>query len=204
MAKVTFKQFLGKYGIRMLFVSSENIYPGIALQPDKQGFFKYDDLYKAFGETEDQWTSGLQQANLITGTITRSLSLNGRSSLDEFGISIDGGLSRTSKVTFKISDIKAQTLTLRTRADIETAIDKMKKSDKSRYKRYAGKIALDQTFYASNFTAEFDVAANVDLRSEIENRIKLAAGAEIKWASKKSFQIASNAAVPFGFAGIKF
>jgi hypothetical protein len=106
-------------------------------------------------------------------------------------------------VTFRISDIKAQTLIHRTRADIETAVAHLKKSDKTRYRRYANKFALNQTFYASSFEAEFDVTGNIDLRAEMEDKIKVGAGANLTWTSKKSFKIASNSAVPFGFAGIK-
>jgi hypothetical protein len=54
---------------------------------------------------------------MITGTITQSLSLAGKSSLDEIGVLIHGGLSRTKRVKFKLSDIKARALTARTRGN---------------------------------------------------------------------------------------
>lgn len=56
----------------MLFVATQDIEPGISLQQEKKGFFKYDDLYKAFGEPKKDGESKLQDANLITGTIIRS------------------------------------------------------------------------------------------------------------------------------------
>lgn len=204
MPNLTFKQFLGQYGIRMLFVATEDIQPGIVIQPDNKGFFKYDDLYKAFGQAQADWQHDLRKANMITGTITRSLSLSGKSSLDEFGVAIHGGLSQTKRVNFKLSDIKARALTQRTRADIETAIAQLKKSDKTRYRQYANKFALDQTYYAASFEAEFEVQGDIDLRAELEGKIDVSGDAEIKWTSKRTFKIANNADVPFGFAGVKF
>ena len=203
MPNLTFKQFLGEYGIRMLFVATEDIQPGIVIQPNKKGFFKYDDLYKVFNQPSDEWAHQFRQANMITGTVSRSLSLAGKASLDEFGVSIQGGLARSKRVTFKLKDIKARSLATRTRADIEHAIATLKKTDKARYRRYANKFALDQTFYADSFEAEFDVDGKVDLRSELEGKIQVHGEAEIMWTSRRTFQVASNAAVPFGFAGVK-
>jgi len=203
MPHLTFKQFLGEYGIRMLFVATEDIQPGIVIQPDKKGFFKYDDLYRVFNQPAEAWAHQFRQANMITGTVSRSLSLAGKASLDEFGVSIHGGLANSKRVTFKLTDIKARSLATRNRADIEHAIAALKKADKARYKRYANKFALDQTFYADSFEAEFDVDGKVDLRAELEGKVEVQGEAQVQWTSKRAFKIASNAAVPFGFAGIK-
>lgn len=203
MSTLTFKQFLSGYGIRMLFVATEDIQPGIVIHQDRQGFFKYDDLYRAFGQLPADWSHALRKANMITGTVTRSLSLAGKSSLNEFGVTIHGGLARTKRVTFKLSDIKARSLTSRTRADIETAIAQLKNTDKPRYRRYAHKYALDQTFYANTFEVEFDVQGKADLRGELDGKIDVQGGAEMTWTSRRSFRIAHNADVPFGFAGVR-
>ena len=62
---------------------------------------------------------------------------------------------------------------------------------------------LGQTSYAASPEAEFDAQGDIDLRAELEGKIDVSGDAEIMWTSKRTFKIANNADVPFGFAGMK-
>ncbi|MDZ4784497.1 MAG: hypothetical protein SGJ02_00310 [bacterium] len=203
MPNVDFIQFLRQYGMRLLPVQLDDFVPGIAAEKVKKGYATYDTLSNAFQQPAIDWDTKVQEANIVTGNIVRTLSLKGKGSLHEFGVDIEGGLSRSSSVTFSITGVKAMGLKKKTRADIETAIETIKKN-KATYKKYKDKLAIDKTFYATIFTATFETQTGVNLRAEIEQNIRLSAGTTIDWKSNKSFNISNNDKVPFGFTFVKF
>jgi hypothetical protein len=203
MANIKFTQFLRQYGILLLPVQYEDFLPGIAAEKQNKGYTKYANLSDAFGQSPDAWKTKMEKANIVTGNVKRTLSLKGKASIEQFGVGIEGGLSKASSVEYTITGIKAMGLVSKTRADIEEAIAIMKK-DQKKYKRYQKKMAVDKIFFANAFNVKFETAGNVDLQAEIELNIKLAAGTSIEWTSKRAFTISNNDTVPFGFSYVRF
>jgi hypothetical protein len=201
MASIRFPQFLRRYGITLLFVSTTDVIPGAIIEKKKKSFFPIGRLHQIFGDPAADWATELKDANFAYGTVERSLSLKGKSSLTEFGVDVSGGLRRAKKVKFGITNVICRSFETQNKLTIIPRLNTLRLTDKATWDLVNDKWIADYTYYASEVTFDFDVDAGVDLKAEIENKINLSADAGIEWTSKRSFTITKNQNVPFGFSG---
>jgi hypothetical protein len=201
MAALPFPQFLKRYGIMLLFAATPNVVPGAVMEKRRKGYFAIGSLKDVLGDTAATWTSKLQGANLVYGTVERQLNLKGKASLNEFGVEIGGGLQRAKSVTFSISGVRARIFVSQSKLTLVPKIHRLRKTDRRMWKQINNNWIADYTYYATEATLEFNVGSGVDLKGEIENRIKLSGNAGVKWKSNRSFTLTRNDAVPFGFSG---
>jgi hypothetical protein len=201
MANLPFPQFLQRYGITLLFSSDPSVIPGAIIEKRKQGYFCVGTLAQVFKDPPPTWNTILQPANLVYGTVQRSLSLTGKASLNEFGIGINGGLSKARSVDFFISGVKCRVFENQSKITLIPRLQELRKSNKALWKLVNNNRIADYTYYATEVTADFAVEGNADLRAEIENKITLGGGASVDWKSKSKFVISQNDAIPFGFSG---
>lgn len=201
MANLPFPQFLQRYGITMLFASDEGVIPGTILEKRKQGYFAAGRLDQVFKDPPPAWDTQLQAANLVYGTVQRSLTLGGKASLNEFGINIGGGLANARSVDFFISGVKCRVFANQSKITLIPRLQELRKTNKALWKLVNNNYIADFTYYATEVTAQFTVEGNADLRAEIEQKISISAGAEIAWKSKSKFVISNNDKIPFGFSG---
>lgn len=201
MASLPFPQFLRRYGITLLFASDPGVVPGAIIEKRGKGYFCAGTLAQIFGDPPPAWDTALQPANLVYGTVERSLSLTGKASLDELGINIDGGLSKAKSVNFFISGVKCRVFVNQSKILLIPRIQELRKKNKALWKLVNNNQIADYTYYATEVTAEFDVEGGVDLKAEIDNRITVVGNAAIDWKSKSKFVISNNDFIPFGFSG---
>jgi len=198
MGALAYAKFLKRFGIHSLFVSTPNIVPGAIIEKKKHGYYAVGHLRDILG---DSWATVVQPANLVYGTIERKLSLRGRVTLSQFGISIGGGLEKAKSVTFLITGVKARIFTKASWLTIHPEVVKLRRTNPKLWKMIDNKWVADHTYYATEFTLEFDVAAGIDLKAEVTDRIAVSGNVNVTWKTKSRLTITDNDVVPFGFTG---
>ena len=201
MSSLPFSQFLNRYGIKLLFAAVPTIVPGAVVKKRNKGYFAVGNLRQALGGSDADWETELLPANLVYGTVDRTLSLNGKASLKEFGIDIEGGLKKANSVTFKITGVKSQVFKNQSRILLVPRIFALRTSNIVMWQQLNNNWIIDHTYYATEATVEFNVDSDVNLQGEVQNRITVSGNTTIEWKSKRSFIITQNDAVPFGFSG---
>jgi hypothetical protein len=205
MATIRFQKFLNRYGIKALVVGTPDIVPGSIIERRNRGYFKFSHLEKVLGGSKQSWDVALQPANLVYGTVERTLSLSGRTSLNEFGVTIEGGLGRVNSVKFEIKEVKARSFVDRDKLTLVQEIFDYRKLDRRKWNRLLNdKWVADYTYYATRIVFYFDTATGVDIRADTKDKITVAsAGGSFKWGSKGRLVVTTTDEVPFGFSGWK-
>jgi hypothetical protein len=198
---ITFRQFLGKYGLTLLPVGIETTVPGDILKRERRGYYPYAKMKKV-ADNDLNWNVGWTGANITEEKVSRTLSLNGKYSLKTMGVNINGGLSKAKSATYTISGVKAKKLVELTTMEVEQFLDTIK-NKKSAWKKIKGKEFVELTFYATEFTIDFEVDRGIDLKAEVAQKISHEASAKVEWTTKTSLRIASNDNIPFGFKGFR-
>ena len=201
MSNLPFPQFLQRYGITLLFASDPGIIPGAILEKRRRGYFAAGRIDQLFNDPPPAWDTQLQSANLVYGTVQRSLSLNGKASLDEFGISISSGLSSARSVDFFISGVKCRTFLNQSKISLIPRLQELRKTNKALWKLVNNKQIADYTYYATEITVEFETEGKSDLQAELRNNVVVSGNASLEWKTKSKFVISNNDAIPFGFSG---
>lgn len=201
MANLPFPQFLNRYGITLLFASDPGVVPGAIIEKRKQGYFCAGWLNQVFDDPPEAWMTQLQPANLVYGTVQRSLSLSSKTSLNEFGISIGGGLSKARSVNFYISGVKCRTFVNQSKITLIPRLQQLRKTNKPLWKLVNNNRIADYTYYATEITVEFETEGNVNLQAEIEKKLTVSENAAVNWKSSSKFVISQNDDIPFGFSG---
>ena len=201
MSNLPFPQFLKRYGITLLFSSDPGVVPGAIIEKRNRGYFCAGTLAQVFKDPPPAWDTVLQPANLVYGTVERSLSLAGKASIDEMGIIIAGGLSKAKSVNFYISGVKCRTFLHQSKITLIPRLQEMRKNNKALWKLVNNNIIADYTYYATEVTAEFDVEGGVNLQAEVKDQISVNGNASVDWKSDRKFVISDNDAIPFGFSG---
>lgn len=203
MPKFPFPQFLQNHGIRLLFSSIQDTVPGVILEKQKKGYLSIGTLEHLLGGGSQKWATKLQPANIAKGIHEQSFSLAGKTSVDKFGMKVEGGLKHAKSVNFEISEIKARSFLSQSKITIWPAILKIRDTNKPMWKMINNNWVLTLVYYASKMTVKFKVGAGVNLKADIKNRVKISGGAGLAWKSNSSFLITNNQEVPFGFSGWK-
>ena len=201
MANLPFTQFLQRYGITLLFSSDTGVIPGSILEKRKQGYFCVGTLEQIFKDPPPAWDTVLQPANLVYGTVQRSLSLLGKTSLNEFGIGIHGGLTQARSVDFFITGVKCRIFANQSKILLIPRLQNLRKSNKALWKLVNNNRIADYTFYATEITAEFEAVGGADIKANIQNKITVDSSVSLDWKSKSKLVISNNDSIPFGFSG---
>jgi hypothetical protein len=205
MAPIPFPQFLNRYGIKILVASTPDIVPGAIIERRKRGFFKYGHLRDVLGGSQKSWDVKLQPANFVYGTVERKLSLIGKASLNEFGVTIGGGLAGAKSVRFEIENVKARILVNRDKLRLIPLLFKFRKQNRKQWNKLLNdKWVADYTYYATEVIFCFDTEKHVNIRTETTGKIRvLAAGGSFGWNSSGRLVVTNTDEVPFGFSGWK-
>lgn len=201
MAPLLFPQFLNRYGIKLFFSSVADTKPGAIIKRQKRGFFVIGTLDDVLEGGSTRWASKLQDANFVYGRVDRTLSLKGKASLKEFGVDIEGGLNRVSAVTYQITGVKARSFKTQSRIKILPELENLRLTDKTKWKLINNCWIAEYVYHASEFTVKFDADTGVKLKADVEQRIKISGEVELDWKTDRSFTIANNLDIPFGFSG---
>lgn len=201
MSSLPFPQFLSRYGIKLLFSSTADIVPGTILDRKRRGYIPMGHIEHVLGGPSKKWASKLQPANFVYGTITRNISLKGKISLVQFGIEVSGGLKNARSATFEISGVKARAFKSESKITILPQLYKVRRKNRKLWRIINNNWLAEYVYYASEARVTFLVAGGADLKAGLEKKIKISAGANIKWDSNRSFVITNNVEVPFGFSG---
>jgi hypothetical protein len=201
MAHLPFPQFLQRYGITLLFSSDPGIIPGTILEKRRRGYFSAGRIDQLFNDPPPAWDTRMQPANLVYGTVQRSLSLNGKASMDEFGINISGGLASARSVDFFISGVQCRTFVNQSKITLIPRLQDLRKNDKALWKLVNNKQVADYTYYATEITVAFEAEGKADLQAELQNKIVVTGNTSLEWKSSSRFVISNNDDIPFGFSG---
>ena len=200
---IAFRQFLNKYGILLLPVSIKSMEPGAILRKEKRGYYPFTSMREVLADSSSKWNVHLEDANIVQEKVSRTLSLKGKYSLKTMGVDIGGGLSKAKSATYTISGVKAKILKNASTMYVEQQLDHIKSNDRRTWKRIKGKAFVELTFYATEFTIDFDVDANANIKADVGQKITHGAGADIKWTTKTRIKVTSNDAIPFGFKRLR-
>jgi len=201
------RQFLRKYNLTFLPVATPDIIPGAVLTK-KKGYMYWGHLDQVLqGEPKKFWSVETDPANIIEGTVERTLSLKGKSSLEQMGVQVDGGLKRAKSAKFSISAVRVKTFRNgRSHASMLSLIPKiqqLRKRNRIAWRTINNKWVVLEAYYASEATVSFATTGEVNLQAEIVKAggVTVEGDGVIKWTGKKSFKIARNEKVPFAFRG---
>jgi hypothetical protein len=204
MAALSFPQFLHRYGIKMLVTSTPDIVPGAIIEKRKRGYFKYGHLQAILGGSDASWEHRLQPANMVYGTVERSLSLKAKASLSEFGVTIGGGLERAKAVSFFLQNVQARILVHRSKMDLIPELFRYRERNRRRWNAELNDTwVADYTYYATQVTISFETEGGVDLQADVAQHVSVSANGAVAWKSKRSFTVTTTDEVPFGFSGWK-
>src|SRR5262245_436788 len=110
MSALAFPEFLRRHQLQLLAVSTDDIVPGAVVDKERRGYAPQGHLSEVLtDETEGYWDTEMNEANLVYGTVERSVGLGGKASLSEMGVTVQGGLSRARSATFSITGVYART-----------------------------------------------------------------------------------------------
>jgi hypothetical protein len=201
------KQFLQKYNLTFLPVATPDVVPGAVLTKRK-GYMYWGHLDQILqGEPKRFWSVEMEPANIIEGTVERTLSLKGKSSLGQMGVQVDGGLKRAKSVKFSISAVRVRTFRngrgYASMLSLIPKIQRLKKRNRAAWKTINNKRVVLEVYYASEATVSFATSGEVNLKAEIAKAggVTVEGDGVVKWTGKKSFKIARNDKVPFAFRG---
>ena len=201
------RQFLRKYNLTFLPVATPDVVPGAVLTKRK-GYMYWGHLDQVLtGQPKKFWSVELDPANIIEGTVERTLSLKGKSSLDQMGVQVDGGLTRARSVKFAISAVRVRTFRngrgYASMLSLIPKLQRLRKTNRAAWKTINNKRVVLEVYYASEATVSFTTSGDVDLKAEVARTggVNVEGDGVVRWTGKKSFKIARNEKVPFAFRG---
>jgi hypothetical protein len=201
------RQFLRKYNLTFLPVATPDIVPGAVLTKRK-GYMYWGHLDQVLqGEPKRFWSVEMDPANIIEGTVERTLSLKGKSSFGQMGVQVDGGLKRAKSVTFSISAVRVKTFRngrgYASMLSLIPKIQRLKRRHRVAWRTINNKWVVLEAYYASEATVSFTTSGDVNLKAEVAKAgdVTVEGDGVVKWTGKKSFKIARNDKVPFAFRG---
>ena len=196
---IAFRQFLRKYGITLLPIGIQSTLPGDILKKEKRGYYPYTQLRKLGNLPDAQWKVDWTAAHVTQEKVSRSLSLKGKYSLRGMGVDIGGGLSKAKSATYTISGVKAKQLVKLDILEVEALLEGIKRQKKGTWRKIRGNHFVELTFYATEFTIDFEVDGNIDLKGEVGDGLSHEAGTSVKWTKKTRLKVSQNDQIPFGF-----
>jgi len=210
MPALDFPQFLKRYALQLLAVSITDVAPGEVVDKGRRGFLPQGHLQEILvGQSMGFWETELNGANLVYGSVERTISLEGTASLSEMGVEIGGGLKSARSVTFAITGVHARSFMNgpghASMFSLVPLVNALKKGDREKWKLVNGKWIVTETYYATEATVSFETSGGANLKAQVDEAggVHVGGNGAIEWTSKKSFTIIENDGVPFGFRGWK-
>ena len=201
------RQFLRKYNLTFLPVATPDVVPGAVLTKRK-GYMYWGHLSEVLqGEPKKFWSVELDPANIIEGTVERTLSLKGKSGFRQMGVQVGGGLQKAKSVNLSISSVRVRTFRngpgYASMLSLIPRIQRLRKKNRAAWKTINNKRVVLEVYYAAEATVTFTTSGDVDLKAEIARAggVNVEGDGVVRWTGKKSFRIARNEKVPFAFRG---
>jgi hypothetical protein len=208
-----FPQFLKRFNLLLLPVSTDDIVPGAVLDTGgyfSKGFTYQGHLSELMPKVPDYfWETELDRANLVNGVVNHSMSLRGKSTMSLWGIDVGGGLTRANSANFKIMGISARSFTNgKGHASILTVkplLARLKMVKPEAYEVLVNDYLVMETYYASEAIIEFDVGTDVNLEADVAKAggVNVQGNGQFAWKTKTSIVVTQNVEVPFAFSGFK-
>jgi hypothetical protein len=211
--ELDFPQFLKRFNLYVLPVSTDDIVPGAVL--DGGGYFSKGFVYQGhIGELmpripDEFWQTELSKANLVTSAVNHNVSLKGKNALTWGGINVGGGLENADGATVRIQGMHARSfLNGKGHASIlslRPILSRLKMVQPESYVSLVNNYIVMDAYYASEVILEFDADRGVDLQAEVEQAggIQINGDGEAKWKSKTALVVTQNVEVPFAFSGFR-
>ena len=210
MAAMDFPDFLKRYQMQLLGVAIDDVFPGAVVDKARHGYLPQGHLREVLtGQKSAFWDTEMNAANLAYGSIERTISLSGRASLSEMGVSIDGGLRSARSATFMITGVYARSFKNgeghATRLTLIPMIHALRATEKVKWKLVNGKWIVTETYYAREATLSFEATRRANIKADVEKAggVKVGGGGAVTWTTKSQLTIAQNDQVPFAFRGWK-
>ena len=210
MPALDFSDFIKRHGLQLLTVSNTDVFPGAVVDKARRGYLPEGHLREVLpGQPAQFWDTEMNAANLIYGSVERTLSLGGQASLSEMGVNVQGGLNSAKSATFSITGVYPRTFANgeghATRLTLIPMIHALREADRPRWKLVNGKWIVTETYYASEATLTFETGRGGNLKADIDKAggVRVSGGGTVAWKTKNSFTITKNDQVPFGFRGWK-
>src|SRR5262245_37152539 len=210
MAALDFSEFIKRHRLQLLAVANTDVFPGAVVDKARRGYLPQGHLREVLmGQPHRFWDNEMSGANLVYGTVERTFSLRGQTSLSEMGVSVQGGLESAKSAIFSITGVYARTFTNgeghATMLTLVPMIHDLRKTDKTRWKLVNGKWIVTETYYASEATLTFETSRKGNLKADVEKAggVRVSGGGTVAWKTKNAFTITKNDQVPFGFRGWK-
>ncbi len=207
MPTLKFPQFLRRFNLTLLPVATDDIIPGAVLAK-RRGYIYHGHLSEILtAQPKKFWRVETNAANIVYGSIERSVSLKGKSSLDHMGVSIEGGLARARSMTFSISAVHARTFKngpgYASMFALIPLLQALKKKNRAAWRLVNDKRIVLETYYATEASVSFETSGNVDLAANVDaaGGVSVHGGGRVRWTGKRSFKITKNQTVPFAFRG---
>jgi hypothetical protein len=205
MAALKFPEFLKRFQLQLLGVSNTDIRPGAVLAR-KRGFLFQGHLSDLLSDPPQEfWRVERNPANVVYGSVEREVSLRGRTSLDELGVRVEGGLRRARSAKLEITGVHASTFATgaATQLKLVPMLHTLRKVNRAAWRLVNGRWIVTETYYATEVLVSFATDGDVDLKSDIaaEGGVSVQGTAGVTWKGKRAFVVANNDQVPFAFRG---
>jgi hypothetical protein len=208
-----FPQFLKRFNLTLLPVSTDDIIPGAVLDTGgyfSKGFTYQGHLSELMPKVPDEfWETELDRANLVNGVINHTLSLRGKSTLSLWGVDIGGGLTRANGANFKIMGVSARSFANgkghASMLTLKPLLARLRTVQPESYQVLVNDYVVMETYYASEAIIEFDVGTDVNLQADVSRAggVHVEGDAQFTWKTKSSIVITQNVEVPFAFNGFR-
>jgi len=201
MANLEFRKFQRRNKIRLFRIATPDKKPGAIVEKKGMTYTVVQTLKNLLGGASETWQTRLDPATIVTETVEKKYSLQGKTKFSKFGIDIGGGLDRAKNVKYTISDVRQRRFTSKEWHDIAADLESLHKSKPKRLKMLLDDFVIVFVYYAAEFKIEFDV----DVKADIKGQIAMKGSTKFKWASgsNRVLRVSNNKSVPFGFRGWK-
>lgn len=202
-ASLKFPQFLQRYAIQLLYVSEERIVPASLLDKQRQGYVYQGHLRNHLPGNASKWSTEMGKASIVYGTVERELSLSGKASAAELGLTISGGLNKASSITYTLRDVRVKVPVNTDPIRLVGDINDLRHSNKAEWRKLNGLWVAERTFHVAAFDVKINVAGGGNLGVDLVEHVEVSGKAEVIWKNKKEFTVTNDDAVPFGFTGFR-
>ena len=208
MPKLEFPDFLERFQLQLLGVSTTDVVPGVVVDKARRGFQPQGHLSELLPDQPNTfWETEINEANIVYGGVERRINLGGKASLNEMGVSVEGGLRNARTAVFTITGISARTFVNgighATKFSIMPLVHELRQKNRTRWRLVNGKWIVFETYYATQASVVFDTEGGANIKADVEEAggVSVHGGGEITWKGNRGFIIANNNKVPFAFRG---
>ena len=204
MATLRLPQFLKKYGIRLLPVSSKDVVPGLVLARER--LTPITSLEYRLDGTTGVWPTTTVEGKIVDAfTWEEARDASGGLTIPGI-VSITGGLAKGRSGVFKVSNTTLRMLDTATQPDLfeldlKHRLAQWRKQSENRtwWHRLDDHWFVQSAWFAEDFTLEFktESGAEIDVQATVAAEVNVEAGATVNWTSESSLTVTGVKTVPF-------